>query len=82
MGTDHTSHIVTHNLGIKPDHISVLWDDGRMLYDIADGGGSNYSGWMANNVTATFVGIWIFRYAVGYFYVTVSNLSGNNFDFS
>jgi hypothetical protein len=81
VNQDFTSHTIVHNLGVTPDVVSVVWDDGRILYTVDIGPNSFAAGYMVHNTNPTSVTIYIFRYAVGYFYVVCTSTANRNFEF-
>lgn len=80
-GGSFTSFVINHDLGVIPDNVGVVFDDGRLLYSIYVSG-SNTFGFFVDNTNASSVTIRIYRYAIGDFYVVISALSDGVFDFS
>lgn len=80
-GTNHTVFVINHNLGVTPDHVDVLFEDGRIMYDVLVSGANNL-GYLVDNTNPVSLTLWLYRYAVGDFYVVVTSFANSDFDFS
>jgi len=80
-GTNFTTHVINHDLGIIPDQVEILFDDGRLLPSMSEIGADRFY-YFVDAANSSNISLFFYRYAVGDFYVVISARSDGDFDFS